>query len=123
MTAHSSSVNIEGTMTAGTATIRLTRATSTTSNPSPSATTAPACKGLDVGAEDLRISNWVVRFAVLEQRSVISSHVESQAVESGSSSPSTAQLRAAQLRALMLEDRVAELRSAVYELQSRLTLL
>ncbi|OLP78739.1 hypothetical protein AK812_SmicGene41054 [Symbiodinium microadriaticum] len=64
-----------------------------------------------------------VRFAVLEQRSVISSHVESQAVESGSNSPSTAQLRAAQLRALMLEDRVAELRSAVYELQSRLSLL
>ena len=33
---------------AGTATIRLTRATSTTSNPGPSATTAPAFKGLDL---------------------------------------------------------------------------
>ena len=33
---------------AGTATIRLTRATSTSSTPSPSATTAPAFKGLDL---------------------------------------------------------------------------
>lgn len=66
-----------------------------------------------------------VRFAVLEQRSMIEQRTldENLAASAPGGNPSWTQLRAAQIRALMLEDRVAELRSAVYELQSRLSLL
>ncbi|CAE6920941.1 unnamed protein product [Symbiodinium sp. CCMP2592] len=51
MSAHSSLVNIEGTMSldaAGTATIRLTKTSPTSSNSCPSATTTSASKGLDL---------------------------------------------------------------------------
>eukprot|EP00930_Biecheleria_cincta_P010906 TRINITY_DN11329_c0_g1_i1.p1 TRINITY_DN11329_c0_g1~~TRINITY_DN11329_c0_g1_i1.p1 ORF type:complete len:490 (+),score=61.36 TRINITY_DN11329_c0_g1_i1:70-1470(+) len=72
-----------------------------------------------------------VRWAVLEQRVVITTPNQDGVtishglddVQSRSRAPPWSQLRAAQRRTLMLEDRVAELRSAVYELQSRLSLL
>lgn len=73
-----------------------------------------------------------VRFAVLEQRVVIATTPNQDGVtnsrglddvQSRSRAPPWSQLRAAQRRTVMLEDRVAELRSAVYELQSRLSLL
>lgn len=66
-----------------------------------------------------------VRVAVLEQRSMIEQRTEGEAAERRQelAGQPWSHLRAAQIRALMLEDRVAELRSAVYELQSRLSLL
>lgn len=68
-----------------------------------------------------------VRVAVIEQRSMMEQRLPGEgSPDSGAVAadrPDTRPLRAAQLRALMLEDRVAELRSAVYDLQSRLSLL
>jgi len=73
-----------------------------------------------------------VRLAVLEQRVVIATTPNQDGVvnsgglddvQSRSRAPPWSQLRAAQTRTVMLEDRVADLRSAVYELQSRLRLL
>eukprot|EP00933_Yihiella_yeosuensis_P014757 TRINITY_DN13090_c3_g1_i2.p1 TRINITY_DN13090_c3_g1~~TRINITY_DN13090_c3_g1_i2.p1 ORF type:complete len:541 (+),score=96.75 TRINITY_DN13090_c3_g1_i2:94-1716(+) len=67
-----------------------------------------------------------VRHAVLEQRFVISSapSPDSETTDQGPAYPELpwTQLRAAQDRAVMLEDRVTELRSAVLELQTRLSL-
>eukprot|EP00913_Durusdinium_trenchii_P019194 g18039.t1 len=88
----------------------------------------PLCrKGLNMGQELTAVERLLedVRFAVLEQRSMIEQRTldENLAASAPGGNPSWTQLRAAQIRALMLEDRVAELRSAVYELQSRLSLL
>jgi len=66
-----------------------------------------------------------VRVAVIEQRSMMEQRLPGEEPPDAAAAdrPDTRPLRAAQLRALMLEDRVAELRSAVYDLQSRLSLL
>lgn len=64
-----------------------------------------------------------VRWAVLEQRVVIAGASPEGGEADGPSPAPWPQLRAAQARTVMLEDRVAELRSAVFELQSRLSLL
>eukprot|EP00931_Biecheleriopsis_adriatica_P070940 TRINITY_DN44777_c0_g1_i1.p1 TRINITY_DN44777_c0_g1~~TRINITY_DN44777_c0_g1_i1.p1 ORF type:complete len:474 (+),score=75.82 TRINITY_DN44777_c0_g1_i1:58-1422(+) len=66
-----------------------------------------------------------VRTAVLERRVAIASSPGQETSDQGGQTQSAPwpQLRAAQARTLMLEDQVAELRSAVFELQSRLSLL